>query len=60
VWIAVARLLYCFDFEEDPGHRIDTLNLNVAEYRWAPFKVNIIVRSEKHRELIFRENETKL
>lgn len=54
VWIAAARLLYCFDFEEVEGRRIDTMNMNVAEHRWAPFEVRIRVRSEKHRELIER------
>jgi hypothetical protein len=54
VWIATARLLYCFDFIENPSNKIDTLNMNVAEHRVAPFEVNIKVRSEKHRELIER------
>lgn len=57
VWIAIARLLYCFDFEEDPDHKIDTMNLDVAEHRWAPFQVKIKVRSERHRNLILREFE---
>jgi hypothetical protein len=47
--------LYCFDFEKDPDNKIDTLNLNVAEHRWAPFEVKIKVRSEAHRRLIERE-----
>lgn len=55
VWIAIARLLYCFDFEEDPAHKIDTMNLDVAENRWAPFHVKITVRSNAHVELIERE-----
>jgi hypothetical protein len=27
VWIAIARLLYCFDFEQDPAHPIDTMTI---------------------------------
>ena len=53
-WIAAARLLYCFDFEQVPGREIDTLNMNVAEHRWAPFEVKMTVRSESHRQLIER------
>ncbi|KAF2258227.1 cytochrome P450 [Lojkania enalia] len=52
VWLAAARLLYCFDFEENPDKPIDTMNLQVGEHRWAPFEVKIKVRSEKHRDLI--------
>ncbi|KAF2472380.1 cytochrome P450 [Lindgomyces ingoldianus] len=54
VWIAAARLLYCFNFAENPEHKIDTMNLNVGEHRFAPFEVNITVRSERHKELIER------
>ena len=54
VWIAAARLLYCFEFAENPDNEIDTLNLAVGEHRWAPFEVKLKVRSEKHRELIER------
>ncbi|KAF2117171.1 cytochrome P450 [Lophiotrema nucula] len=54
VWIAAARLLYCFDFSENPNKKIDTMNLAVGEHRWAPFEVKLKVRSEKHRELIER------
>ncbi|KAF1998526.1 cytochrome P450 [Amniculicola lignicola CBS 123094] len=54
VWIAVARLLYCFQFEEVKGKSIDTMNMNVGEHRWAPFDVKIRVRSERHRALVER------
>lgn len=53
-WIAAARLLYCFDFEQVAGKEIDTLNINVGEHRWAPFEVKITARSEAHRKLIER------
>lgn len=52
VWIAAARLLYCFDFEEVEGKAIDTINMNVAEHRWAPFEARIKIRSEAHRKLV--------
>jgi hypothetical protein len=39
---------------ENPDNKVDTLNMNIAEHRWAPFEVSIKVRSEKHRELIER------
>ncbi|KAH7127211.1 cytochrome P450 [Dendryphion nanum] len=54
IWIAAARLLYCFDFLENPDKKIDTMDLNAAEHRWAPFEVKIVPRSEGHRELIRR------
>jgi hypothetical protein len=28
------------------------MNINPGEHRWAPFEVEIKVRSEQHRELI--------
>ncbi|KAF9729672.1 cytochrome p450 [Paraphaeosphaeria minitans] len=54
VWVAAARLLYCFDFEQVAGKEIDTLNMNVAEHRRAPFEVKITARSEAHRKLVER------
>ncbi|KAI1623907.1 cytochrome P450 [Exophiala viscosa] len=55
VFIAISRLLYCFDFEEVPGHPIDTLRIPQLAGGKAPFAVNIKVRSEKHAQLIERE-----
>ncbi|KAK4938229.1 hypothetical protein LTR10_021302 [Elasticomyces elasticus] len=55
VWIVLARLLYCFDFESVPGKPIDSFNVNWGEYRFAPFDVNIKVRSPQHAALIERE-----
>ncbi|EOD43786.1 putative cytochrome p450 protein [Neofusicoccum parvum UCRNP2] len=55
VWIAIARLLYCFDFEEDPNEPIDTMNIPQLNKGKAPFKVNIKPRSEEHADLIRRD-----
>lgn len=73
MWIALARLLYCFDFEEVPvsfmnllkikanefaqGDPIDTFKPNWIEHRWAPFPVRIKVRSSKHAALIEMEGK---
>ena len=48
-------MLYCFDFEEDPEHPIDTMRLNVNQMTKAPFEVKIKIRSEAHKELVLRE-----
>ncbi|KAL1615265.1 hypothetical protein SLS56_011889 [Neofusicoccum ribis] len=55
LWIAAASLLYCFDFEQDPEHPIDTLNTNWEVHREAPFAVKIKVRSQAHAALIEQE-----
>jgi len=55
VWIAIARLLYCFDFEEDPEHKIDTMTIPQLAHGKAPFQVKIKVRSQAHADLIERE-----
>ncbi|KAH0846045.1 hypothetical protein FOPE_11433 [Fonsecaea pedrosoi] len=55
VWIVVARLLYCFDFEAVPGKPIDSFQVNWGEHRFAPFDVSIRVRSPQHAALIERE-----
>jgi cytochrome P450 len=70
VWIAVARLLYCFDFEGVPvsNHKLsayftdtsqdksfDSFRVDWGEYRHAPFEVQIKVRSPAHAALIERE-----
>ncbi|EKG12949.1 Cytochrome P450 [Macrophomina phaseolina MS6] len=55
VWIAIARLLYCFDFEQDPKEPIDTMDIPQLNKGKAPFKVVIKPRSEKHAELIRRD-----
>ena len=55
VWLVVARLLYCFDFEEVDGRPIDSFTTDWGEHRFAPFAVRIRPRSQAHRELIERE-----
>lgn len=55
VWIAIARLLYCFDFEQIPGQEIDTMTIPQITKHKAPFAVKIKVRSEAHADLIRRE-----
>ncbi|KIW99583.1 uncharacterized protein Z518_11322 [Rhinocladiella mackenziei CBS 650.93] len=58
LWIAAARLLYCFNFSEIPGQPIDTLGTNWFEHRHAPFPVKISVRSKGHEELIERAGQS--
>ena len=55
VWIVVARLIYCFDFDELPGQPIDSFKTDWGEHRFAPFPVKITPRSQAHSELIERE-----
>ncbi|RYC79667.1 hypothetical protein BFJ63_vAg17448, partial [Fusarium oxysporum f. sp. narcissi] len=55
MFIAVSRLLYCFDLSGVPGETIDTSVRFDAEYGKAPFQVSIKPRSEAHRRLIERE-----
>lgn len=55
VWIAIARLLYCFDFEEIPGKPIDTMTIPQLTKHTAPFDIKVTPRSAKHAELIRRE-----
>lgn len=55
MFIAVSRLLYCFDFTGVPGESIDTTASLDIQYGKAPFSVKIKPRSEAHRQLIERE-----
>ncbi|PSK59461.1 3-hydroxyphenylacetate 6-hydroxylase [Elsinoe australis] len=55
VWIAIARLLYCFDFAEDENRPIDTMTIPQFTQGKDPFAVHIKVRSEAHARLIERE-----
>ncbi|KAE8446356.1 hypothetical protein EG329_012105 [Mollisiaceae sp. DMI_Dod_QoI] len=57
VWIALARLLYCFEFEELPDQPIQSLKANWLEHRWAPFPVKITIRSPEHAALVDREGK---
>ncbi|KAH7155956.1 cytochrome P450 [Dactylonectria macrodidyma] len=53
LWIAIARLVYCFDFEQvEP---LDPLEVEWTEFNHAPFPVRIKPRSAAHRELVERE-----
>ncbi|KAK5206130.1 hypothetical protein LTR41_007999 [Exophiala xenobiotica] len=55
VWIAIARLLYCFDFEQDPAHPIDTMTIPQFTSGKKPYDVKIKVRSPEHAALIERD-----
>ncbi|GAB7349169.1 hypothetical protein MBLNU459_g8105t1 [Dothideomycetes sp. NU459] len=55
VWIAIARLLYCFDFTEDKNKPIDTMTIPQITKNTAPFEVKVKIRSEKHAALIDRD-----
>jgi hypothetical protein len=55
VWIAIARILYCFDFAEDPAHPIDTMTIPQITHNTAPFQVKVTPRSRRHAELIERD-----
>ncbi|KAF4456814.1 cytochrome p450 [Fusarium albosuccineum] len=52
VWIAIARLLYCFDFEEIPERPIDTMTIPQITKHTAPFHVKVTPRSAEHATLI--------
>ena len=55
MFIAVARLLYCFEFEAVPGAPLDLSRPLRGTVEEAAFQVRIKVRSEAHRQLIERE-----
>ena len=55
VWIAIARLLYCFDFIEDESKPIDTMKIPQITKHSAPFAVKVKIRSEEHAALIDRD-----
>jgi hypothetical protein len=55
VWIAIARLLYCFDFTEVPSRPINTMAIPQLTKHTAPFDVKVSVRSEAHAALIRRD-----
>lgn len=57
VWIAIARLLYCFDFKEVPGKPIDTMTIPQVTHHSAPFDVKVSIRSPQHAALIQRDCE---
>lgn len=53
--IALARLLYCFDYEPVPGALPDLSRPLRGTIERAAFQVRIKVRSQAHRQLIERE-----
>lgn len=55
VWIAIARLIYCFDFEQIPGQEIDTMTIPQITKHAAPFAVKVTVRSKAHADLIRKD-----
>ncbi|KAK3326931.1 cytochrome P450 [Cercophora scortea] len=57
VWIAIARLLYCFDFTAVPGKPIDTMTIPQITNNSAPFAVKVTPRSAKHAALVRRDCE---
>ncbi|CAK7237197.1 hypothetical protein SEUCBS140593_009877 [Sporothrix eucalyptigena] len=57
VWIAIARILYCFDFKQIPGKPIDTMTIPQITKYAAPFDVQVTVRSQAHTALIRRDCE---
>lgn len=54
VWIVAARLLYCFDFKENPGKPIDTFGAPWQRHDAPPVHVDISPRSHQHAALIER------
>ena len=56
MFIAVARLVYCFDFEENPAHPLDVSESFIDNNSTGPFRVKIRPRSAAHVELIKRAN----
>ncbi|KAJ5936000.1 hypothetical protein N7454_005298 [Penicillium verhagenii] len=57
IWIAIARLLYCFDFKEVPGEPIDTMRIPQLSGNRPPFSARVSVRSPAHAALIRRDCE---
>ncbi|KAH7000801.1 cytochrome P450 [Ilyonectria destructans] len=57
VWIAIARILYCFDFKQIPGKPIDSMKIPQITKNAAPFDVQVTVRSQAHANLIRRDCE---
>ncbi|KAH7347962.1 cytochrome P450 [Pyrenochaeta sp. MPI-SDFR-AT-0127] len=60
VWIAAARLLYCFDFEQIPGKPIDTMTIPQLSKNGPPFDVKVTTRSPAHADLIRRDCEASV
>lgn len=56
MFLAVARLIYCFDFTQDPAIPIDDSAPLMEEDGNAPYKVKIQPRSQAHAALIRKVN----
>lgn len=57
VFIAAARLLYCFDLTQDPSDPIDTMRIPGITKGRKPYALNIRLRSPAHGKLIERDCE---
>ncbi|RMJ23696.1 Cytochrome P450 [Aspergillus sp. HF37] len=57
VWIAISRLLYCFEFGEVPGQPIDTMRIPQLIKNSPQFAAKVTVRSPAHEALIRRDCE---
>ncbi|CAG8972460.1 hypothetical protein HYALB_00001149 [Hymenoscyphus albidus] len=57
VFIAIARLLYCFEFEAVEDQPIDVFKTNWADHLGAPFAMKIKPRSPAHAALAEREGK---
>ncbi|PNS18180.1 3-hydroxyphenylacetate 6-hydroxylase [Sphaceloma murrayae] len=51
-WMALSRLLYCFNFEANPDKPIDSFRTEWLEFKKAPFDMKITPRSPAHVKLI--------
>lgn len=55
LFIAIARLTYCFDIEQDPAHPIVVDKPFPLTAIVEPYKVKFKPRSEAHRRLILEQ-----
>lgn len=55
LFIALSRLLYCFQFAEVPGAPIDDAQINPFAHSATPFQIKITPRSQAHADLINQE-----
>ena len=60
LFIELARIIYCFNVEQIPGHEIDTHRIPPLAHDSAPFQVKITPRSPAHAALIERECKSAL
>jgi hypothetical protein len=55
LFIAIARMVYCFDIEQDPSHPVTVDKPFPLTAVVEPYKVIFKPRSEAHRRLVMRE-----